>query len=107
MLTLSQPFFLIRCKHLHDKVTSDHDLSDPQKFHKHADPRIGGVGIFVAFVISTWVTYSALSLERDLLMLQICLYALPAFTIGTGDLTKILKLVRRHQSPELVDSLEL
>jgi UDP-N-acetylmuramyl pentapeptide phosphotransferase/UDP-N-acetylglucosamine-1-phosphate transferase len=47
------------------------------------------VGIFLALVISAWVSHSALSLERGLLLLQICLCALPAFAIGLiEDLTK-------------------
>jgi UDP-N-acetylmuramyl pentapeptide phosphotransferase/UDP-N-acetylglucosamine-1-phosphate transferase len=80
---------LIRYQHLHEKVSSDHDLSGPQKFHTYAVPRIGGVGIFLALVISAWVSHSVLSLERGLLLLQICLCALPAFAIGLiEDLTK-------------------
>jgi UDP-GlcNAc:undecaprenyl-phosphate GlcNAc-1-phosphate transferase len=80
---------LIRYQHLHEKVSSDHDLSGPQKFHIYAVPRIGGVGIFLALVISAWVSHSVLSLERGLLLLQICLCAMPAFAIGLiEDLTK-------------------
>jgi UDP-N-acetylmuramyl pentapeptide phosphotransferase/UDP-N-acetylglucosamine-1-phosphate transferase len=80
---------LIRYQHLHEKISSDHDLSGPQKFHTHAVPRIGGVGIFLALVISAWGAHSFLSLERGLLLLQICLCALPAFAIGLiEDLTK-------------------
>jgi UDP-GlcNAc:undecaprenyl-phosphate GlcNAc-1-phosphate transferase len=80
---------LIRYQHLHERVSGDHNLSGPQKFHTRAVPRIGGVGIFLALVISAWVAHSVLSLERGLLLLQICLCALPAFTIGLiEDITK-------------------
>jgi UDP-N-acetylmuramyl pentapeptide phosphotransferase/UDP-N-acetylglucosamine-1-phosphate transferase len=61
----------------------------PKSFIHMPPPRIGGVGIFLALVISAWVSHSILSLERDLLLLQICLCAPPAFAIGLiEDLTK-------------------
>jgi UDP-N-acetylmuramyl pentapeptide phosphotransferase/UDP-N-acetylglucosamine-1-phosphate transferase len=88
-VSLVTTLVLIRYQHLHEKVSSDHDLSGPQKFHTHAVPRIGGIGIFLALVISAWVAHSVLSLEKGLLLLQICLCALPAFAIGLiEDLTK-------------------
>jgi UDP-N-acetylmuramyl pentapeptide phosphotransferase/UDP-N-acetylglucosamine-1-phosphate transferase len=88
-VSLVTTLILIRYQHLHEKVSSDHDLSGPQKFHTHAVPRIGGVGIFLALVISAWVAHNVLLLESGLLLLQICLCALPAFAIGLiEDLTK-------------------
>jgi UDP-GlcNAc:undecaprenyl-phosphate/decaprenyl-phosphate GlcNAc-1-phosphate transferase len=88
-VSLVTTLVLIRYQHLHEKVSSDHDLSGPQKFHTHAVPRIGGIGIFLALIISAWIGHSILSLERGLLLLQICLCALPAFAIGLiEDLTK-------------------
>jgi UDP-GlcNAc:undecaprenyl-phosphate GlcNAc-1-phosphate transferase len=88
-VSLITTLVLIRYQHLHERVTSDHDLSGPQKFHTHAVPRIGGIGIYLALVFSAWVSHSVLSLERGLLLLQICLCALPAFAIGLiEDLTK-------------------
>lgn len=89
LVSLVTSLVLIRYQHLHEMVSSDHDLSGPQKFHTHAVPRIGGVGIFLALVISAWVSHSVLSLERGFLLLQICLCGLPAFAIGLiEDLTK-------------------
>jgi UDP-N-acetylmuramyl pentapeptide phosphotransferase/UDP-N-acetylglucosamine-1-phosphate transferase len=88
-VSLVTTLVLIRYQHLHEKVSGDHDLSGPQKFHTYAVPRIGGIGIFLALVISAWVAHNLLSLERGLLLLQICLCALPAFAIGLiEDLTK-------------------
>jgi len=55
----------IRYQHLHERVSSDHDLSGPQKFHTHAVLRIGGIGTFLTLVICAWVAHSTLSLERD------------------------------------------
>ncbi len=88
-VSLITTLFLIRYQHLHEKVSSDHDLSGPQKFHTQAVPRIGGIGIFLALVISAWAAHSTLSVERGFLLLQICMCALPAFAIGLiEDLTK-------------------
>jgi UDP-N-acetylmuramyl pentapeptide phosphotransferase/UDP-N-acetylglucosamine-1-phosphate transferase len=43
----------------------------------------------MALIISAWLAHSVLSLERGLLLLQICICALPAFTIGLiEDFTK-------------------
>jgi UDP-N-acetylmuramyl pentapeptide phosphotransferase/UDP-N-acetylglucosamine-1-phosphate transferase len=89
LVSLLTTLVLIRYQHLHQKVSSDHDLLGPQKFHTHAVPRIGGVSIFLALVISAWVAQSIFSFERGLLLLQICMCALPAFAIGLiEDLTK-------------------
>ncbi len=88
-VSLLLTLFLIRYKHLHEKFSGDIDLSSPQKFHKHSVPRIGGLGIFLALFISAWVAHAILSLEKGLLLLQICVCALPAFAIGLiEDLTK-------------------
>ncbi len=88
-ISLITTLVLIRYQHLHEKVSGDHDFSGPQKFHTYSVPRIGGVGIFLALVISAWISHSILSLEKGLLLLQICLCALPTFAIGMiEDLTK-------------------
>jgi UDP-GlcNAc:undecaprenyl-phosphate GlcNAc-1-phosphate transferase len=80
---------LIRYKHLHEKISSDHDLSGPQKFHNLAVPRIGGIGIYLALVITALFAHLVLKLDRGLLLLELCAYALPAFLIGLiEDLTK-------------------
>jgi UDP-N-acetylmuramyl pentapeptide phosphotransferase/UDP-N-acetylglucosamine-1-phosphate transferase len=79
---------LIRYQHLHENITSDHDLSAPQKFHTHRVPRIGGIGIYLALIITSISAYF-LNLERGLLVIQLSLCALPAFAIGLiEDLTK-------------------
>ncbi len=88
-VSLITTLVVIRYQHLHEKISGDHALSGPQKFHSHSVPRIGGVGIFIALMISASAAHGILSLERGLLLLQICLCALPAFVIGLiEDLTK-------------------
>ncbi|QWD80035.1 glycosyltransferase family 4 protein [Polynucleobacter sp. MWH-Spelu-300-X4] len=80
---------LIRYQHLHEKISHDHDLSGPQKFHTHAVPRIGGIGIFLALLISGVVALNFSNPEKGTLLLQLSACALPTFFIGlTEDLTK-------------------
>jgi UDP-N-acetylmuramyl pentapeptide phosphotransferase/UDP-N-acetylglucosamine-1-phosphate transferase len=80
--------FVIRYQHLHSDWSADSDLSGPQKFHTLSVPRIGGLGIFIALVITgiaAWL--QSLSFHRELLLLTIS--ALPAFVLGIAeDLTK-------------------
>jgi UDP-GlcNAc:undecaprenyl-phosphate GlcNAc-1-phosphate transferase len=88
-ISLISTLALVRYQHLHEKISSDHDLSGPQKFHTQAVPRIGGVGIFLALICSALFAFLFLSTERGLLLLQISACALPAFVIGLiEDLTK-------------------
>ncbi len=95
-ISLVTTLVLIRYQHLHEKMSSDYDLLGPQKFHKHVVPRIGGLSIFFAVFICALVAYKSLFLERGLLLLQICLCALPAFTIGLiEDLTKKISVKTR------------
>ncbi len=80
---------LIRYQHLHEKMSSDHDLSGPQKFHTHVVPRIGGIGIFLAITFTSLVTLMFFKLDRGLLLLQLMACALPTFLIGLlEDVTK-------------------
>ena len=80
---------LIRYQHLHEKISSDHDLSGPQKFHIHAVPRIGGIGIFLAITFTGLVSLLLFKLDRGLLLVQLMACALPTFLIGLlEDVTK-------------------
>lgn len=95
-ISLISTLALIRYQHLHAKLSHDHDLSAPQKFHSHAVPRIGGIGIFIALLLSAWFAHGWMSLERGLLLLQVCACALPAFAIGLlEDLTKKIGIKTR------------
>jgi UDP-GlcNAc:undecaprenyl-phosphate GlcNAc-1-phosphate transferase len=88
-ISLISTLALVRYQHLHEKISSDHDLSGPQKFHLQAVPRIGGLGIFLALISSALFSFLFLSTERGLLLLQISACALPAFVVGLiEDLTK-------------------
>jgi UDP-GlcNAc:undecaprenyl-phosphate/decaprenyl-phosphate GlcNAc-1-phosphate transferase len=88
-ISLISTLALIRYQHLHEKISSDYDLSGPQKFHTQAVPRVGSIGIFLALICSALVSFLFLSPERGLLLLQIMACALPAFVAGLiEDLTK-------------------
>jgi UDP-GlcNAc:undecaprenyl-phosphate GlcNAc-1-phosphate transferase len=89
LVSLLATLILVRYQHLHEKISSDHDLSGPQKFHTNVVPRIGGVGIYLALLISALFAHFVLKLDKGLLLLELCACALPAFTIGLiEDLTK-------------------
>jgi UDP-GlcNAc:undecaprenyl-phosphate/decaprenyl-phosphate GlcNAc-1-phosphate transferase len=80
---------LVRYQHLHEKISSDHDLLGPQKFHTLAVPRIGGVGIFLGILLSGLLAFVGFNLDRGYLVLQLVAFALPAFLIGLlEDVTK-------------------
>ncbi len=95
-VSLTSTLALIRHQHLHEKISSDHDLSGPQKFHSIAVPRIGGIGIFLAIICCALISFFFLSPECGLLLLQITACALPAFFIGLiEDLTKKISVKSR------------
>jgi UDP-GlcNAc:undecaprenyl-phosphate/decaprenyl-phosphate GlcNAc-1-phosphate transferase len=90
-VSLVSTLILVRYQHLHQKITSDHDLSGPQKFHTHLVTRIGGIGIYLAIMITALIAHRIMKLDRGLLLLELCACALPAFIIGLiEDLTKKL-----------------
>ncbi len=66
----------------------DHDVSGPQKFHAHAVPRVGGVGIFAGMLAgAALLTWMGAAFEPLALLLLAC--SLPAFVAGlVEDLTK-------------------
>ena len=88
-ISLVSTLALVRYQHLHEKISSDHDLSGPQKFHTQAVPRIGGIGIFLSLICSALSAFLFSSTERGLLLFQLTACAFPAFAIGLiEDLTK-------------------
>jgi UDP-N-acetylmuramyl pentapeptide phosphotransferase/UDP-N-acetylglucosamine-1-phosphate transferase len=74
-VSLISTLALVRYKHLHEKMSNDHDLSGSQKFHTHAVPRIGGIGIYLALVITALFAYLILKLDIGLLLLELSAYA--------------------------------
>lgn len=72
----------------HGHLSSDNDLSGPQKFHGRPVPRIGGAGIMVAIAAGAMLAQiNGLAISSSLWVLITC--ALPAFVTGIAeDLTK-------------------
>lgn len=79
---------LVRSSKRHERLSADHDLSGPQKFHARPVPRIGGLAIFVALWSGT-ITAS-IGAEGRMAPLWLLLAAcLPTFVFGLAeDLTK-------------------
>jgi UDP-GlcNAc:undecaprenyl-phosphate GlcNAc-1-phosphate transferase len=88
LTTLIVTQLIIRYDHLHGHVTGDSDLSGPQKFHSHAVPRIGGLGIAIGLIVAAIARYFMEPVTGvPLLALLGC--AIPAFVVGfVEDMTK-------------------
>ena len=85
---------IIRSKHLHERLSADSDLSGPQKFHKVAVPRIGGISIFIGLCAAILAKAMELGLQSSEFILLIC--AIPTFAVGlTEDLTKKISVKER------------
>jgi UDP-N-acetylmuramyl pentapeptide phosphotransferase/UDP-N-acetylglucosamine-1-phosphate transferase len=81
-------YFIVRSASVHGAFSLDGDLHGIQKNHAYAVPRVGGVGIACAALISVSVEWlwSDAPVEESLLLL---LCAVPAFASGVvEDLTK-------------------
>lgn len=86
---------VVRTQNRQHSASLDHDLSGPQKFHAHAVPRIGGVGLLSGIVTALFIGWlrgdPAVSLG---VLLVLC--GLPAFAAGLmEDLTKQVSPARR------------
>jgi UDP-GlcNAc:undecaprenyl-phosphate GlcNAc-1-phosphate transferase len=86
---------VIRFNHLHADLTSDSDTTGVQKFHTHAVPRIGGVGLVLGMLaVGLWLQYVNPSVGT--LMLWLLVASIPAFTGGLlEDLTKSVSVLSR------------
>ena len=85
---------IIRFKHLHQRFSADFDLDGPQKFHKIAVPRIGGISIAIGLFTATIIHTFKVGLEGTEFIFMIC--AIPTFVIGLlEDLTKKVSVRKR------------
>jgi UDP-N-acetylmuramyl pentapeptide phosphotransferase/UDP-N-acetylglucosamine-1-phosphate transferase len=88
MASLLITLWIVRSSHLHERFTSDSDLSGVQKFHSVAVPRVGGVGIILGVFLALASRYYQIT-EVGAFGLILLLTALPAFLSGlTEDITK-------------------
>jgi len=85
---------IIRFKHLHQHFSFDSDLAGPQKFHKIAVPRIGGISIAIGLFSAVIVNFFKVGLISAEFLFLVC--AIPTFAIGlTEDLTKNISVRTR------------
>ena len=86
---------VIRYQHLHDHFSADHDLTGVQKFLATVVPRIGGVSIMIALIISgIWIAFRIPTEARMFFLLTVA--ASPAFLGGLiEDCTKRVGVMAR------------
>ena len=73
---------------------SDSDFAGPQKFHRRAVPRLGGVGIFAALVVSAIYVILWTPVGDQLVLLVAC--GVPAFAYGMAeDITVSIRPLKR------------
>jgi UDP-N-acetylmuramyl pentapeptide phosphotransferase/UDP-N-acetylglucosamine-1-phosphate transferase len=87
-VSLIVTLLIVRSANAHGHLSSDHDLSGPQKFHSVPVPRIGGVGPVLA-LLAVWalMSHGMPDAARELGMLLLC--GVPVFAAGlTEDITK-------------------
>lgn len=85
---------IIRFEHLHSHISADSDLTGPQKFHKNAVPRIGGISIALGILVAVLLKFQAQPNSTIEITLLVC--AIPVFAIGlTEDLTKKISVRMR------------
>ena len=86
-------FLLIFFKHFHQKFTSDHVGSGPQKMHHGAMPRIGGLPIFMGLLAGMLMLYFS---KWKLNSLPFIITILPVWFAGIAeDLTKKVSPLKR------------
>ena len=86
---------IVRSASSHSRLSADHDLSGPQKFHSRPVPRVGGIAVFAAIVAGAIAAEFGESSDTRPLWLLIAT-ALPAFLFGLAeDLTKDVSPRRR------------
>ncbi len=95
LVALLVTLLIMRSSIRHAHLSSDHDLSGPQKFHSRPVPRVGGAGVIVAILAGLLIAqFNRTVAARDLWLLLAC--SLPTFAAGMAeDLTKNVSPRRR------------
>ena len=92
--SLIATLMIIRFNHLHSHLSSDADLSGPQKFHKSIVPRIGGISIALGLFSAIIIKFGNNQDSNLTILLLLC--SVPTFAIGiTEDLTKKISVRKR------------
>lgn len=88
VVSFAVSYFLVRYDHMHNHITSDHDLFGVQKFHTIPVPRIGGVAVFAGLIMGAYLTNSEKN-NSDFYIVKLVLICAPSFFIGLAeDITK-------------------
>jgi len=86
---------IIRYQSIHSSFTGDLDISGPQKFHSGPIPRIGGLSIFLAVVLGSFIRLSQAH-ESGIFLLVLVLCVSPAFLVGLAeDISKKMGIALR------------
>ncbi len=95
VVALLATLFIMRLSLRLGRLSADHDLTGPQKFHARVVPRVGGLGVMVAIVTGLGIAqFSDPRAAPQLWLLIAC--SLPAFAAGIAeDLTKNVSPRRR------------
>ena len=95
IIGLFATLFIMRSSMRYERLSADHDLSGPQKFHARPVPRIGGAGVMIATVAGAVLAqFTASPATGHIWLLLAC--SLPAFAAGLiEDLTKNVSPRRR------------
>ena len=105
VVALLATLFIMRSSMRHGHLSTDHDLSGPQKFHARPVPRVDGAGVMVAIVSGVVIAQvNEAPVARALWLLIGC--SLPAFVAGIAeDLTKNVSPRRRLLATAISASL--
>jgi len=96
---------ILHYRHLHERFTSDDDLTGVQKFHAKAVPRIGGLGILAGLLIGFLFRYFS-DQKVGGFGLLLAFSALPIFILGfLEDITKRISVTIRFMGGVISASL--
>ena len=88
ILSFILSFIIIKTKSFHRILSEDKVGVNVQKFHELPTPRIGGLSVFLSFVLSAVYFYNQLTVSENTILL-IIISSVPVFLIGLlEDLTK-------------------
>jgi UDP-N-acetylmuramyl pentapeptide phosphotransferase/UDP-N-acetylglucosamine-1-phosphate transferase len=83
-LSLALSFFLVITKKFHGRFTFDKSVGI-QSFHTDPTPRIGGIALFVGFLIVTWWGPGLSATLKQQVVWPVILASIPAFLFGLAE----------------------
>lgn len=89
LTSLLLTILIVRSTHLHGNFSHDHADGGPQKFHVHPTPRIGGISIFIGWIVGMVIAWWKDWMANEMWWLVVA--TLPILTAGlTEDITKLV-----------------